>query len=127
MSKSNGRLLTFGLIIVCLAGLVSCDDSDSVADHPASITGRDAADVLISRCGKPDVDDSTAYDKPRPPAPMRWVEYRKAQVKVLFVPDGPLGAAPPYRWKFFAVADLRTQKPLDSNEAIRRLPCVQSK
>lgn len=36
-------------------------------ETPAQSIYTDDADKLIARCGRPSLDDSTAYDKPRPP------------------------------------------------------------
>ncbi|MFB3916047.1 MAG: zinc-ribbon domain-containing protein [Terriglobales bacterium] len=47
---------------------------------PASVTND--AEVLLHRCGKPDKDDSTAYDNPRPPIPTRMITYKEGSTDV---------------------------------------------
>lgn len=83
------------------------------------------AELLITRCGKPSLDDSTAYDKPRPPIPSRIVEYKAQRLRIFFLPGGSarLGDPPPYKWKLFSILDTRTKKAVSPTEAIRRMPC----
>src|SRR4051812_807369 len=66
---------------------------------PASV--RNDAELLLYRCGKPDKDDSTENDTPRPPIPSRIIEYRKAKLRLAYVPGGDanVGDPPPYKWK----------------------------
>lgn len=134
MSALGGCLLVFLLVLVSpilLLIIVKIVDSggDSTPNTQTAVTQqpKDDAELLLSRCGKPDVDDSTAYDKPRPPIVTRWMEYRKARVKALFIADSALGAAPPYRWKFVGASDPRTQNPLEPKDAVKRLPCWRGK
>ena len=88
----------------------------------------DDVGLLISRCGKPSLDDSTAYDHPRPPIVTRWVEYRKQNVHVVFVADAPLNTPPPYRWKFMGIQSIRSpKKALSVDEAVAMLPCWKGK
>jgi len=130
MSKSSGCLLIFALIILVLIILAKIADvgNEPSTSHQTPITQpSDDAALLLSRCGKPDADDSTAYDNPRPPIPTRWLEYRKAHVKALFIPSGATDAPPPYQWKSIGATDPRTRKPLSPEEAFKRLPCWRSK
>jgi hypothetical protein len=129
MSKSSGCLLIFVLLIVGLIILLKISDSgsDSGNYRPPTATSSDDASLLLSRCGTPDVDDSTAYDNPRPPIPTRWLEYRTAHIKVMFIANSEMGAPPPYRWKTVGALDPRTKKALSPEEVFRRLPCWRSK
>lgn len=89
---------------------------------PAGV--RDDADLLISRCGKPDIDYSSANEHPRPPIPTRWLTYKKQRVKAVFAPlDQQVGALPPYHWKLFGLADPKTGRPIELDDAVRSMPC----
>ena len=104
----------------------SASSSTASSNLPASI--KDDADLLIYRCGKPSKDDTTAYDKPRPPIPTRIIDYKKQRVRAVFYPggDAKVGSPPPYKWKLLPVpADPITKQPITLEEAIKRLPCWQ--
>ncbi len=79
------------------------------------------ASEIITRFGKPDKDDSTAYDQPRPPIVTRFLDYTRRGVRVMLVPTNPIGSPPPYTWKLFGFVDLRTEKRITPEEAARRL------
>lgn len=79
----------------------------------------DAAEI-IRRLGKPDRDDSTEHDQPRPPIVTRFLDYTRRGVRVMLVPANPIGSPPPYNWKLFGFVDLKTQKRLTPEEAARR-------
>jgi len=76
-----------------VAARVSCSgpvDVRSAAARPEGVRddrsrGSEKTDDLgpiIAAYGRPDLDDSTAYEKPRPPIPSRWIEYRPENVKI---------------------------------------------
>jgi hypothetical protein len=54
-------------------------------------------DNIISTYGTPDKIDSTAYDKPRPLFVTKWLIYKKAKLKFIFIADAPMGSPPPYK------------------------------
>ena len=56
--------------------------------RPLAASVTNDAELLLSRCGRPDSDISTENDTPRPPIPTRLIEYRRQRVKVVFVPGG---------------------------------------
>ncbi len=77
---------------------------------------------LSARYGDPDIDDSTAYDQPRPIIVTRILRYTKAKVQIVYVADARVGAPPPYiGWKFLAFQDTETKQPINLREATRRL------
>ena len=80
----------------------------------------DDASEIIRRFGKPDKDDSTAYDQPRPPIVTRYLDYTRRGVRVMLVPTNPIGSPPPYTWKLFGFVDLRTQQRITPEEVARR-------
>jgi hypothetical protein len=51
----------------------------------------DDASLLLSRCGHPSSDDSTAYDRPRPLIVSRFIEYAKKGLRFAFVPSNGQG------------------------------------
>jgi hypothetical protein len=112
-----------------LGAIIGCDDlhrSDSLGRAvPASVA--DDAELLLSRCGKPSKDDSTANDAPRPPIPSRIIEYRKQRLRILFVPSEPVGDPPPYHWKLVGVVDIPSNTATDAKTAIKRLACWAGK
>ena len=54
----------------------------------ATAAWADDASEIIKRLGKPDKDDSTEYDQPRPPVVTRWLDYTRQNVRVMLVPAG---------------------------------------
>ena len=79
-------------------------------------------DNVYARYGKPDVDDTTAYDKPRPPFVSRWFIYKKQNVRLMFLADvKQLGDPPPYKqWRYVGAIDEKTNDPLKADEIERR-------
>ena len=81
----------------------------------------DDASEIIRRYGKPDRDDSTEHDQPRPPIVTRFLDYTRRGVRIMLVPTNPIGSPPPYSWKLFGFVDLRTERRITPEEAARRL------
>src|SRR4051812_14741037 len=86
----------------------------------ATAAWADDASEIIKRLGRPDKDDSTEYDQPRPPVVTRWLDYRRQNVRVLLVPTNRVGDPPPYTWKLLGFADLAKQQKLSPEEVARR-------
>jgi hypothetical protein len=94
----------------------------AVAEHGAGTTGGGDYGVFTRQFGPPDSDDSTQYDKPRPPLVTRWIEYEPEHVRIVFVPISRVGEPPPYvGWKVFGFVDTRAESTLTRDEAERRL------
>jgi len=98
--------------------------------RPVAPDVTDDASLLLSRCGRPSKDDSTAYDNPRPPIPSRIIEYARQKLRFAFVPGSgaKLGDPPPYQWKFIGVMDMTARDPSKArvvpvDEAVARMPC----
>ncbi len=124
-----------GFILLIVIGSIS-EHSESNYTQPASTaiaSPTNDADLLVSRCGKPDIDDSTAYDNPRPPIPTRMITYTKAHLMFAYYPGG--GATPtddpPYQWKLLGLTDTRTRKAITAAQLkdilTHRLPCALGK
>jgi hypothetical protein len=132
-TKTNGKILMIcggiGVLLVMLAIRMQDSDQTNTTGTSASTTSSDDAQLLLARCGPPSLDDSTAYDYPRPPIPSRTIEYRKAMLRVMFIPaDSALGDPPPYRWKLIGITDMSARNPANArvvppDEAVKRLPC----
>lgn len=60
----------------------------------------DDFDEIIKSCGRPDHDDSTLYDNPRPLIVARMIDYDALDVRFAFYLDSPVGQEPrpPYSW-----------------------------
>lgn len=72
--------------------------------------------------GKPDTDDSTQYDTPRPPMVTRILTYRSKRVRLIYTPDAQMGAPPPYQdWIFVGATDPTAETKLSGTEAVTRL------
>jgi hypothetical protein len=86
------------------------------------------AELLLSRCGPPSLDDSTDKDKPRPPIPSRWIEYKQYGLRVVFIPiEAKVGDPPPYKWRVVGVTNISNKKAVPLEEAVRRMPCWKPK
>lgn len=133
-SALRGFLFT---VVVCLAA-IGCDDSHPTVsgEHtdslgramPASVTND--SELLIYRCGKPDKVLDTSWDNPRPPIPSRLLTYRKAHLKIAYLPSGAIGEPPPYHWKFMGLIDTRNNSAVSADRLKstlqQRLPCMLS-
>jgi hypothetical protein len=84
----------------------------------AAIAGPCRADDLsriVSQCGKPDHDDSSLHDNPRPPLITRVVDYDKAHLRIAFLLDSPPGVPPskPYNWRLIGFLNLDHWHPVE--------------
>lgn len=93
---------------------------------PASV--HNDADLLVYRCGQPDKVLDTSDDNPRPPIPSRILTYRKAHLKIAYLPSEPIGQPPPYHWKVIGMIDTRTNHAIEASKMQttleKRLPCA---
>lgn len=77
---------------------------------------------ILNRFGKPDIDDSTEYDQPRPPMVTRWLVYQRSDVCVLYLANAKIGTPPPYNgWLLTGFTDAESKTAISAAEAIRRL------
>lgn len=146
LSTRSGCLILFCLLAVLVliwAASLRNNEPTSTATNrsftdskgrpvPPGITND--AELLIARCGPPSSDVSSANDNPRPPVPIRIVEYRRHRLRFMFVPGGNtrIGGPPPYQWRFFGITDMRAADPshakvVSPSEAARRMPCWAGK
>jgi TonB family protein len=88
-------------------------------------TTKDQSDefaAIIARLGRPEKEDSTQYDTPRPPLVTKWIEYHPENVKLIFLATGNAGDPPPYRgWKVVGYVDIATNTKISNTEAAERL------
>jgi hypothetical protein len=132
------RLLTALLLIVACLGSSGCDSDQSSQNTPSPsysfVPGvppwvKTEADLIVYRCGPPDHVLDTSWDNPRPLIVSRIVTYRKAHLKIFYVPSDPVNQPPPYHWKMMGLMDSRTNHPIAVGPEMegalqKRLPCV---
>ena len=125
--KRYNWLKYLGVFILVIVVLKALPDTKNDHQNFSGESTLNDADLLLSRCGTPEVDDSTAHDHPRPPIVTRWMIYKKANTEIMFAPgNGKVGDPPPYYWKLIGALDPKKKQPLKAEELIRRLPCFHS-
>lgn len=88
----------------------------------SAVDSEELPHAIVQKFGKPDVDDTTAFDKHRPPLVTRWLIYRKQGVEFMLVPMAGVNEAPPYKgWKLLGTLDPRTKNPISAGEVLRRM------
>ena len=123
----SSRAIWFAVALsACGRSHGSAGPTSSVAPAPSpsvttTPTGPDDLSAFLLQYGKPDVDDTTAFDRTPPPMVTRWFIYRKEHVRVTFVPDGPADAGLAKRWDLVAIQDDRTKRAISNAEAASRL------
>lgn len=115
------KIILFFCIVLC----TSVSFAESMEEYVKTIKstfGDNDLGKFIKTYGKPDNDDSTAYDKPRPPIVTRSITYYKADVKVISVVDAKMDQPPPYkRWKIIGFTDSNSRTKLSADETKKRL------
>jgi len=82
----------------------------------------DDLSLFTSKFGQPDQVKSSEYEKPRPPIVTKQLIYKKENVRVVYVPDAPVGSPPPYQgWKLLGFQDQKTNQVLKAEEVARRM------
>jgi hypothetical protein len=129
-NKNTIRLILLGLLLAigAISGLVQPAVADRTyleefqqAASRTLGTSKDQVQVVLARYGQPDLDDTTAYDQPRPPVVTRWFDYRKAGVRAHFVARESMDGPPPYTWALFGFMDIASKAPIPFEEGDRRL------
>src|SRR4051812_37483274 len=85
-AKQSKAPVIGGAVILTMAGLAvfgvcvgssSAGSAASAAELPSSkAPPSDDVEALLRKFGKPDLDESTAHDVPRPPIVTRWLVYK---------------------------------------------------
>jgi hypothetical protein len=89
-------------------------DRPSGSTSGLGMTVEDEASLFLDTYGAPEGDLSSENETPRPPLIVRSLVYKPENVRVLFIPDAPVGTAPPFRrWKLLGFQDNDTDAPLD--------------
>jgi hypothetical protein len=90
---------------------------------PALGSGTEGSvDAFLVKYGKPDSEDTTAYDTPRPPMVTRFLIYEPEHVRVVCIPDAKVGEPPPYsRWILVGFQDPGDNHVLTVDEVEQRL------
>jgi hypothetical protein len=77
---------------------------------------------IVEVYGKPDKDDSTAYDTPRPPLVARIIEYQPEGVRIAFIPIAKVTEPPPYTgWTVIGYIDTKADTKMSKDEVAERL------
>jgi hypothetical protein len=117
ISYASSIMLGIGLLALVLfwqtASIPTPANTARIVSHPLP---PDEAAMIITACGKPDADEN---DAPRPDPNRRWLIYRKARVRTMFV--RPSANVP---WKREAMLDSKTLRPLAPEVLTKRLPCA---
>jgi hypothetical protein len=88
----------------------------------------DDVSQVICRYGKPDIDDSTENDRPRPPIVTRMLTYKKEGVRAAYVPEAKFGTPHPYgKWKLIGFQDPKSNPVLSAEEVVKRMQARDTK
>lgn len=108
------------LILFTLSVLSSLINKPS-HNAPQKTAAHDDLSLFLEKYGKPDIVDSTEYDKPRPPMVTKWIVYKKARVRATYLADS-LNSPPPYdKWTLVGFQDSITKKVIEPAEVVRRM------
>jgi hypothetical protein len=119
-------LFFFFLIVVSLPNPPDSAKSElapGILEDRSSAYGHgDQFAAIVAKYGQPDIDDSTAYDNPRPPIVTRWIEYKPSHVKIMFFPDCKFGDPPPYgEWRVVGYINTQLESAISAEEATQLL------
>lgn len=121
-------ILPFLVAVPVLAILVLVMNKPDMKRFKRAMSSPDQVYGVMREYGRPDRDESTEHEDPRPPLVIRQIEYRNIDVRLVFVPEAYLGDPPPYSgWKFtgstgISNGQVLTQRELEARLA--RLPAV---
>jgi hypothetical protein len=128
-----GAVIIFSVVVLCIvAWVVSSTRNDPSPSSPPSsaqaldtndhAVPKDKLEEFISKYGKPDKEDTTAYDNPRPPMVSRFLIYEPEHVRVLCLADTKIGAPPPYsKWMLIGFEDTQDDHVIHLSEVQERL------
>jgi hypothetical protein len=124
-------LVLVGMILMGALWLMSTGSPRSLGNEAASRASAPSAmfaSEFIQKYGRPDSDDNTADDDPRPLMVSRIMVYQAADVRVICVPDAPRGdTPPPYNdWKIMGFVDTKTETAISREAAIARIDAARS-
>jgi hypothetical protein len=89
--------------------------------QPMQGSDPDELQPILKRYGEADRDDSTEHDPDHPLLPLRILEYRAQEVKIIFYPIGKIGEDAYPRWAVFGYIDLQNNSAMSSYDATVRL------
>lgn len=104
-----------GAIGGAIAGGGSSNTRNIAPTAAETLNAKDDLDLFVKRYGKPDVDDSTLHDNPRPPIVTRWLVYKKENVKSMYVyeNDGT--------WKWIGFLEVKGKGVLKPEQVVERM------
>jgi hypothetical protein len=89
--------------------------------RPMQGSDPDELQPILERYGEADRDDSTEHDPDHPLLPLRILEYRAQDVKIIFYPIGKVGEAAYNKWAVLEYINLATNSPISSSSAEAQL------
>jgi hypothetical protein len=112
-----------GLLAVLIYWAAMNGNTQTAAPAPSPTPVLDAAARFVQHCGKPDMDSAIpASLQPKAPE-RRSLLYRSARVRAVFERDAPQSSD---GWKNVKYFDAASRKQLNSQQVLKRLPCVAS-
>ena len=120
------KIFLFSIVIFLNLILLSANTfAESTEEYVKTIRdsfGHNDLNKFIKAYGKPDIDDSTKNDTPRPPIVTRFITYYNSDIKILAIADANIGSPPPYKgWKVIGFTDSNSRAKLSASEAKQRL------
>lgn len=86
----------------------------STSTSGLGMTVEDEAALFVGAYGPPEAEFSWENETSRPLLIGRSLVYKSENVRVLFIPDAPVGTQPPFsRWKLLGFQHAETNEPLD--------------
>lgn len=129
--RQNKRAFLIVGGVIAAAIVIGLATKPAPSSGAATVSGPDRTGVrrnddiglFLKRFGEPDVDESSAAERPRPPIVTRMLTYRKESVRVIYRADVPFGAPPPYegKWKLVGFTDPQLNESISELSAIDRL------
>jgi hypothetical protein len=80
-------------------------------------------DFILQNCKRPDIDDNTLNENPRPTMVTRWMEWRAEGFKLVFLDAGNVSHLNG-SWKPIGAIDLKSNQGLSADEVRRRLRLI---
>jgi hypothetical protein len=116
--------LAVGAIFWMFVAAVQHDPTPTPKNRTTPTVSNQAQGLLIL-CGPPSLDISSQYDVPRPLIVTRAIEYKKYNLRFIFLPgdNKPADAPPPYKWQLMGATDMAENEVVNPSEIHSRMPC----
>ena len=121
-------LLLLGWWVSSLSGpdtrtSTTTSSTPTATSGPAARADGNEAQAFIDRFGKPDDDESSETERPRPPIVTRMLTYKTDRVRAIFRADIPFASKERVagRWKLVGYTDPTSNTKIAQDEAFLRL------